>query len=108
MRRAQKFYEVGDGKLAAEAQQMFEEIQSIAMCSKQKIEMTLKIAVMPPPDGDKFGRTQYALTHTQPISKSIQFTTEYEGGVIITDSESIERLLQLEMFPNKIPESEKM
>jgi len=107
-RRRQVFYEVGSGKMALEAQSMFEDIQQLAMQSKQPISMSIKIAVFPPPEGDHFGKTQYSLTHSSPVNKSIQYTTEYEGGVAITDGDSVESLLQGNLFSTPaIPEGEK-
>ena len=69
--------------------------------------MTLKITVAAPQEDDKFGKTQYSLTHNQPTSKSIQFTTEYEGGVAMKDGASVEQILQMDMFPNSIPENQR-
>jgi hypothetical protein len=107
-KRPQFFYEIGKGKLAREAQAMYESIQQLALESKQPITMTLKISVQPPPEDDRFGRTYYTLTHNQPTSKSIQFATEYEGGVAVRSGESIEALLQMDIFPSAVPESERV
>lgn len=98
-KRNQFFYEIGEGRLAQDAQKMYEDIQQIAMESKQAITMTVKIVVAAPEEGDKFGKTQYSITHTQPTKRSIAFTTEYEGGVAISDGLSVEGLLQTNLFP---------
>ena len=98
MKRMMAFYEVGSGKFAQEGQAMFEECQQLALQSKQPICMTMKIVIAPPPDGDRFGKTQFSMTHSNPISKSIQYTTEYEAGVAIKDGENIDGILQTDLF----------
>jgi hypothetical protein len=100
MKKQMAFYEIGGGTFAQEAQAMFEECQQLAMCGKQPIVLTLKIGITPPADGDRFGKTQYALSHTMPTKKSIAYTTEYEAGVAISDGASVEALTQLSMNLN--------
>jgi len=103
MKRKQLFFEVGRGLFAQDSQALFEKCQGLAMESKQAIVMTMKIVIEPPPEGDNFGKTQFSLTHTMPIKKSIKYTTEYEAGHAIGDGESIDGLLQTSLFPEGHP-----
>lgn len=98
MKRKQAFYEIGQGKFAVEAQENFEKAQTLAMESNQPITLTMKIKVMAPPEGDRFGKTQFSIQHSLPAKKSIEFTTEYEGGVAIRDGETIDGLNQMDLF----------
>ena len=93
-RRKQVFYEIGGGKLALEAQDVFEKIQALAQNSNQPITMGIKIVVKPPAAGDHFGRTQFSISHSEPAVKSIEYTTEYEGGFAIKDGDGIDGILQ--------------
>lgn len=106
-KKPQLFYEVGQGKLALDAQSVYTEIQQLALEHKCPVSMSIKIDVIPPPDGDVYGKTRYSISHTKPSKKSILFTTEYEAGVAMREGESVEGLLQISMFPENIPENQR-
>ena len=73
--RKQAFYEIGGGKLALEAQDVFEKCQSLSQTSNQPITMAVKIIIKPPQAGDRFGKTQFMISHSMPALKSIEYTT---------------------------------
>lgn len=95
--RKQAFHEVGQGKLGLEMQRLYEDCQQLALQSKQAITITLRLTIEAPPDGDRFGKTSFTLTHNQPTLKSVPFTTEYSAGVAVRDGESVEAILQTRM-----------
>lgn len=95
-KRKMAFYEIGkirqDGNyfypLAEELQQSFESIQMKAEASGIACSLSLKITAQPRNGNDRFGKIQYELKETNPVKKSVQFTTELNQDGIVIDTGS--------------------
>jgi hypothetical protein len=97
-KRRLAFYEVGKGKLLSEFQALFEQAQIEAAERNAEVICVLKIHVQPPEATDKkFGRVSYETSIRVPARKSMEFTTELVGGVIVDDGDSQADLMQLKL-----------
>jgi len=92
-------------------QEEFERAQSLSISTNQPISLVSKITVKPPQkDEEKFGQISFTVSLQRPARKSIEFTTELQDGLIISDGKNQDDLLQEELhlqFPDITQKLEK-
>lgn len=89
------FYEIGEGSLYKKVQSLFEQGQIEAMERNDDVTVVLKIHIAPPEETDnKFGKASFEADLKLPAYKSMIYTTELRGGMIINTGDSLVDLLQ--------------
>lgn len=99
------FYEVGPrGDYAQKMQTEFEQAQQLCLDSNKPVTVVSKITIKPPKIyGERFGQIGYEVYSLIPHTKSMDFITEIENGLIVASEETELDLLQ-EQLDLEIPD----
>ena len=85
-------------------QEEFERAQQLAISTNQPISLVSKITVKPPEkENETFGQVSFSVNLQRPARKSIDFTTELQDGLIVSDGKGRDDLMQEELnlqFPH--------
>ena len=88
------FHEIGSGKFYNEAQDAFESAQLLVEERNLPSVVTLKIKISPSDEMGRFGQLQTSVGYTIPPKASAKITTELKNGIIISDGENIDGIIQ--------------
>ena len=93
------FFEICQGSFAKNIQALFEEAQEVAHRRGKECTVTAQIKIKPPTkDGEGFGNISFSANISQPKRQSMEFPVKFDDGRIISEGESIESMLQLDLF----------
>ena len=102
------FYEIGKGRYAMLMQEEFERAQQIAFRNNAEVKVTSVIKIIPPEEGEAYGQIEFQVKLGIPARKSLAYTTEIKNGMIVSEGDDINDIMQEELkFPDLVTLNQK-
>jgi hypothetical protein len=94
-----KFYEIGRGQFAKQAQEHFLKAHKLAFESGQKVTLEMKLHVDPPDvQNPNYGNLAWEMAIKTPKQVSIKHITVLSGGYPVSDGTDVSQALQYDLF----------